>query len=298
MQNAPSPAEKGAPRVTVGMPVFNGAKLLRDTLENLERQSFGDFQVFICDNGSTDATPEICQDFARRDSRFHHVRSDVNIGALPNFFKARDQGTTPLFMWRAFDDVADDNYIEELVKVHDGDPGTLLATCDVYRDGSPGTPQRFYPYTVPTDGARLVRLYRQMLRNSASWYYGLWRHDSLIEITDAVLKGYQDEWAFDQLVLFGVALKDGVRGTRTTTFHQRKIIETRDYIPRPKPSYAVMSGRVSRFAATGQALLAASDLTASQKAVMRLIIPYYARRRCHNMSRLFKARIKAMVSPA
>jgi len=296
MGKGPLATPPNTPRVTIGIPVFNGAKLLRDTLENLERQTFGDFQVFICDNCSTDATPDICQEFVGRDSRFHHIRHKKNIGALPNFLAARDQGTTPLFMWRAFDDVTDDNYIEELIKVHDSDPGTILATCDVYRDGSPGTPERFYPYTVKKDGLRLPRLYQQMLRNSASWYYGLWRHDVLVEITDRVVQGYPDEWAYDQLVLFGVALKDGVRGTRTTTFHQRKIIETRDYIPRPKPSYAEMSGRVSRFSKVSYDLVQESDLTEMQKALMRLIVPYYARKRCHNMIRLLKAWIKATTS--
>ncbi len=290
-----TPKSSDTPRVSVGIPVFNGAKLLRDTLENLERQSFSDIAVFISDNGSTDATPDICAEFARKDSRFHHIRQPENIGALPNFFAVRDHGISPLYMWRAFDDISDDNYIEELVKVHDRDPGTILATCDVIREGSPGTPERVYPYTVKPDGNRLWRTYLQILHNSTSWYYGLWEYETLVGIANRVREGFPDEWAFDQLVLLGVALKDGVRGTRTTTFRQRKIIETRDYIPRPKPTYPEMHARNARFSGVAYGLIAESNLSVAQKRVLTALVPYYTRKRCDAGPRLLRARIKMLL---
>jgi len=279
-------------RVSIGIPVFNGAKLLEETLENLEQQSFRDFNVYISDNCSTDATPDICQKFVKRDTRFHHIRQSENIGALPNFLAARNLARSPLFMWRAFDDLSADNYIEKLVDVHERDRTTLLATCDILREASPGTKSRFYPYTEKTTGPRLPRFYRQVLRNSASWYYGLWRYDALVEITDRVRQGFPDEWAFDQLTLFGCALRDGIRGTKETSFRQRKIIETRDYIPRIRPTYEEMTARNSRFSAVCYDLIAESDLTSGQKAIVRKFVPYYTLKRCDSASRIIRARLK------
>ena len=53
--------------ITIGVPVYNGADLLDESLACLARQTFGDFKVLIYDNASTDATPEIARRWAERD---------------------------------------------------------------------------------------------------------------------------------------------------------------------------------------------------------------------------------------
>lgn len=57
------------PRVSIGIPVYNGENYLAEALDSLLRQSFGDFELLISDNASTDRTQEICQDYAARDAR-------------------------------------------------------------------------------------------------------------------------------------------------------------------------------------------------------------------------------------
>ena len=59
------------PRITVMMPVFNGAKYLRETLESLAVQTFGGFEVICADDCSTDASRSILDEYAQRDTRFH-----------------------------------------------------------------------------------------------------------------------------------------------------------------------------------------------------------------------------------
>lgn len=51
------------PKVTVLMPVYNGAPFLRTTLESILAQTFSDFEFLIIDDGSTDSTVEIIQSF-------------------------------------------------------------------------------------------------------------------------------------------------------------------------------------------------------------------------------------------
>ena len=47
-------------RMVIGLPVYNGQRYLGAAIESHLSQSFGDFDLVISDNGSTDATPEIC----------------------------------------------------------------------------------------------------------------------------------------------------------------------------------------------------------------------------------------------
>lgn len=57
------------PAISVIVPVFNMETLLSRCLDSLLAQTFGDFEVLIVDDGSTDRSPRICDDYANRDSR-------------------------------------------------------------------------------------------------------------------------------------------------------------------------------------------------------------------------------------
>ena len=69
--------------VTVGIPTFNRAKLLRESLTSVLSQSYRDFRLLVCDNASEDDTEETVASFA--DARIDYVRSDENIGMVANF---------------------------------------------------------------------------------------------------------------------------------------------------------------------------------------------------------------------
>ena len=73
------------PAVSIGMPVYNGERFIRDALESLLAQSFTDFELIISDNASTDTTERICKKYAARDSRIRYVKQSGNIGAALNF---------------------------------------------------------------------------------------------------------------------------------------------------------------------------------------------------------------------
>ena len=69
------------PRVSIGMPVYNGARFIAETLDSILAQSFPDWELIISDNASTDHTPEICRDYAAHDHRIRYERNSQNIGA-------------------------------------------------------------------------------------------------------------------------------------------------------------------------------------------------------------------------
>ncbi len=115
------------PRVSVGLPVFNGARYLAQTLDDLLGGTFADLEIVACDNASTDATPDILADAARRDRRLRVSRTAANIGALPNANRAVALARAPLFALAAYDDRHAPTFLERLVGALEAAPHAVLA---------------------------------------------------------------------------------------------------------------------------------------------------------------------------
>src|SRR3546814_18983616 len=67
------------PRVSMVMPVHNGARWLADAIESVLAQDFGDFELILVDDASRDGSPAIMADAAARDPRVRRLRLDANV---------------------------------------------------------------------------------------------------------------------------------------------------------------------------------------------------------------------------
>lgn len=115
------------PRVSIGMPVYNGAATIERALECLLTQDFADFELLISDNASTDETPEICARYAARDRRVSYRRNPVNLGAAANFNLLVDWARGEYFRWAAHDDMCAPSHLRRCLEgFRDGPPGTVL----------------------------------------------------------------------------------------------------------------------------------------------------------------------------
>lgn len=94
------------PEISVGMPVFNGEGYVRQAVESILGQTFGNFELIISDNASTDGTPEICETLAREDRRIRFIRNPENLGAARNFNLVFERSTAPYFRWANADDLS------------------------------------------------------------------------------------------------------------------------------------------------------------------------------------------------
>src|SRR5690242_4479749 len=110
------------PRVTIGVPVYNGGPGLRGVLQSILNQSYPSFRLLISDNASTDDTERTCRDFAAKDARVVYVRQASNIGASANFEYLLAEATTEYFFWAAADDVRSNDFIERNVEFLDRHP--------------------------------------------------------------------------------------------------------------------------------------------------------------------------------
>ena len=69
-----------APRLSIGLPVYNGENYLAESIDALLGQSYEDFELIISDNASTDGTADICRRYGKQDSRVRYFRQPRNIG--------------------------------------------------------------------------------------------------------------------------------------------------------------------------------------------------------------------------
>ena len=123
-----SPARKSKlPKVSIGMPVFNGEKFIRRALDSLLNQTLNDFELVISDNASTDGTRRICLEYAARDKRIRYYRNDVSIDAISNFNRVLYVARGKYFMWAAHDDRWESSFVACMVQSLDSNPQAVLA---------------------------------------------------------------------------------------------------------------------------------------------------------------------------
>jgi glycosyltransferase involved in cell wall biosynthesis len=105
------------PKVSIGMPVYNGEKYLREAIASLLEQDYTDFELIISDNASVDRTAEICLELARQDPRIRYYCNETNLGAGPNFRRVFEVARGEFFKWACSDDVHRPGCLRRLVEV-------------------------------------------------------------------------------------------------------------------------------------------------------------------------------------
>jgi glycosyltransferase involved in cell wall biosynthesis len=151
---------KAAPRLSIGLPVYNGERFLAQALECLLAQTFRDFELVVSDNASTDRTAEICQAYLQRDPRVRYVRNPRNIGSVANFNRVFEISTAPLFKWASHDDLHHETHIESCIRLLDENPDVVLAhsaTAFIDENGElfPASPETG-DYIDPKTGAHVL----------------------------------------------------------------------------------------------------------------------------------------------
>jgi glycosyltransferase involved in cell wall biosynthesis len=154
------------PRLSIGLPVYNGGKYLGRSIDALLGQSYGDFELIISDNASTDDTSEICRDYQSQDARIRYRRQFRNIGSSPNHNFVVDAARGELFKWASYDDLYARDLLEKCVDALDDHPDAVLAhswTANIDEtDAVLATPE----YPLATNGAMAPERFRSVLFGS------------------------------------------------------------------------------------------------------------------------------------
>jgi glycosyltransferase involved in cell wall biosynthesis len=170
------------PPVSVGVPVYNGARYLPEALESVLSQSYGDFELVISDNASTDATEEICRDYVARDGRVRYHRVEKNRGIAWNFNRVVWLSQGRYFKWMSHDDRWHPELLARSVSVLDeGVPNCVLCyprTVIIDEKGAiSGSYEDGLDLRHPSPGRRLEQLMARLRRCNA--IFGLMPRDLL-----------------------------------------------------------------------------------------------------------------------
>ena len=104
------------PKVSIGLPVYNGEQFLSSALAALLRQDHENIEVIISDNASTDGTEEICRRMAGTDSRISYHRAPRNRGLAWNWNRCVPLATGDFFKWAAADDEHHPSYVSRTLE--------------------------------------------------------------------------------------------------------------------------------------------------------------------------------------
>lgn len=151
------------PRVSIGVPVRNGQRYIRQALDSLLAQSFSDLEVIICDNASTDDTEQICRECAARDNRVRYHRNPSDIGPASNHNLCFEMSRGEYFRWHAHDDMCAPQYLEKCVELLDRDRSVMVAYPRTLIIDELGQRLADYEFKVATDSHSAARRFGELV---------------------------------------------------------------------------------------------------------------------------------------
>ena len=171
------------PRVSIGIPVFNGENYLEQAMRSALDQTFDDLELIVADNASTDRTAEIAQDLAAADRRVRYLRNEHNLGAAPNYNRVWEESRGSLFKWLSHDDRIRPDFVARTVAALDAAPDAVL--CNGIVDYIDETGTVFANYTSvlgEAGGADPAERFAVMALRSHSCvdFFGMVRREAMV----------------------------------------------------------------------------------------------------------------------
>ncbi|MDQ3886177.1 MAG: glycosyltransferase family 2 protein, partial [Actinomycetota bacterium] len=168
------------PRLSIGLPVYNGERYLAESLDALLGQTYEDFELIISDNASTDGTEDICRRYAAQDNRIRYLRQPENIGACPNHNVTVHQSRGELFKWASHDDLYGRDLLRRCIETLDEHPEAVLAhSWKAIIDGD-GNVTQPVDYVLATDSPHAPERFRSILFGlGGDDFYGVIRTEVL-----------------------------------------------------------------------------------------------------------------------
>lgn len=181
-------------KVSIGIPIYNVEEYLRECLDSIMNQTFKNFEVIMVDDGSTDNSFNICQEFAARDSRFKLIhQANIGVAGARNTCLKHMKGE--YISWVDSDDKVEPNYLERLLEVQNETQADLV---DGYNYGFKDGMRYYYDLThiSPTLDAVEISKEELFLRLLEGFRIVLWGNLAKKELYQGVYfitgKNYED----------------------------------------------------------------------------------------------------------
>ena len=126
--------ENGGELISIIVPIYNVEKYLRMCLDSIEQQTYSNIEVLLINDGSPDASGEICQEYVARDSRFHYFeKENGGLSDARNYGIERSNGKYITFV--DSDDWLELTYVEDLYQAAiRNDADTVVSHYTLYNE--------------------------------------------------------------------------------------------------------------------------------------------------------------------
>ena len=217
------------PKVSIGMPLYNGEKFICQALDSLLSQTHENFELIISDNASTDSTRSICLDYANHDKRIRFYENNENVGAIKNFQIVLDLASSDYFMWAACDDIWEPSYISKLIDIMNIDKSIVLAfpIFSVIDENGIEISEYLDILELPSDDlyqrlSNYINQYEQLGKSNP--IYGLMQRKYAESAFKSVFNLMNDNvWGADMLFVFQLLTLGKLAIAEEILFHKRKL---------------------------------------------------------------------------
>ncbi|MBF0219677.1 MAG: glycosyltransferase [Gammaproteobacteria bacterium] len=122
-----------APLISICVPSYNSAHWLGDLIERVQRQSYGNFELLIVDDCSTDATAAVVNRYCQQDPRVRYRCNQHNLGAVGNAEACTQEASGEyLTILQSDDRYIRDDFLEHAVATMAQHPAVLLFYTGVW----------------------------------------------------------------------------------------------------------------------------------------------------------------------
>lgn len=119
------------PKVSILMGIYNCADTLEEAVECVRNQTFTDWELIMCDDGSKDNTLEVAQKIAQKDHRIKVIRNEKNLTLAPTLNRCAKVASGKYLARMDGDDVCDTTRFEKELKVLESNPGYAVVSCQM-----------------------------------------------------------------------------------------------------------------------------------------------------------------------
>lgn len=103
--------------ISIVLPVYNGAKYLRESIDSVLAQTYTNWELLIVDDCSRDETPAIAQEYAQKDSRIRYYRNEENLRLPRNLNKGFSLTRGDFLTWTSDDNRFHPNALQRMLEV-------------------------------------------------------------------------------------------------------------------------------------------------------------------------------------
>lgn len=173
-------------KVSIVVPCFNQEKFVAEALESVMRQTYGDWECIVVDDGSTDGSAAVIQRYAEKDPRIvGFTKANGGVAAARNFGFAKATGE--LFVPLDGDDQLHPDYLRRAVECFNAQPDTVLVHTGTKRFGENRKVWRLPAYSYEK------LLWQNMIVNTT-----MYRREAFLRVggySSEMVHGFED-WEF------------------------------------------------------------------------------------------------------